>query len=142
MTALGAKLQSIYEDKKKAKEARSTTRGEAGKEERGEGHEGEEGKGLEGKGQEGDDGKGEEGEEETGQKGQVSNGQEGDDGQGGRARRTGRAMPREARRRLRSLLRLRRPGRWTRTGAPCRWGTQSYATPRSSRTSRRPTSSA
>ena len=72
LTALGAKLQSIYEDKKKGKGTRSTA----------EGHEGEESKGLEGKGQEGDHGQGEEGEEETGQKGQVSNGQEGDDGQG------------------------------------------------------------
>ena len=108
LTALGAKLQSIYEDKKKGKGTRSTT----------EGHEGEESKGLEGKGQEGDHGKGEEGEEETGQKGQVSNGQEATTARARRARRTGRAMPREARRRLRSLLRLRRPGRWTRTGAP------------------------
>ena len=39
-----------------------------------------------------------------------------------RARRAGRAMAREARRTLRPLLRLRRPGRWTRTGTPWRWG--------------------
>ena len=75
---------------------------------------------MEGKGKEGDHGQGEEGEEETGQKDQVSHGQEGDDGPGkeGEEDRAGNA-----------LLRLRRLGRWTRTGAPCRWGTQSHATP-------------
>jgi len=117
LTALGAKLQSIYEDKKKGKEARSTTRGEAGKEERGEGHEGEESKGLEGKGQEG-----EEGEEETGQKGQVSIGQEGDDGQGkeGEEDRAGNAQG--GKKKVAVALAAKAPGKVDKNGRPMKVG--------------------
>ena len=108
MTALGAKLQSIYEDKKKGKGTRSTT----------EGHEGEESKGLEGKGQEGDHGQGEEGEEETGQKDQVSNGQEGDDGQGkeGEEDRAGNAQG--GKKKVAVALAAKAPGKVDKNGRP------------------------
>jgi len=93
--------------------------GQEGKEDKG--LEGNEDDGLEGKGQEGDDSKGQEGNASNNQEGNEDNGFEGnihaDDmamatsiATAGRAR-TERATAREARRRLRPLLRLSRPGR-------------------------------
>ena len=97
----------------------------------GKGQEGEEDKGLEGNEDEGLEGKGQEGDDSKGQEGDASNNQEGNEDHGfgaismrtmmamarnpsmataGRAR-TERATAREARRRLRPLLRLSRPGR-------------------------------
>ena len=86
---MGAELNRLQEEKRKAKEVKSKAKAAADSENEGEhgnGKEGEQGNGKEGeegKGQEGEEGKGQEGEEGTGQEGEEGDGEEeGEEGPG------------------------------------------------------------